>query len=87
MALRSMLASVVALALLTSFSFALAPTAGADPSDDSCPLSMVLLCRLIPTAPDLDGDVDLTKQQPPADSTASPVDPSMPADVCSNGCI
>jgi hypothetical protein len=66
---------------------ALAIPSGADPSDDPCPLAMSLICRFIPTAPNLDGDVDLTKQQPPADPAAPPPDSLPPADICARGCI
>ena len=57
------------------------------PGDDPCSLAVSFFCRFVPMAPDLDGDVDLTKQQPPAD----PVDPKpaspSPTDICVSGCI
>jgi hypothetical protein len=29
-----------------------------------CTLALLLVCQLVPSAPDLDEDIDLTKQQP-----------------------
>jgi hypothetical protein len=59
----------------------------ADPAGDPCGLAVSFLCRFMPMAPTLDGDVDLTKQQPSAD----PADPQTTApplaDICTNGCI
>jgi hypothetical protein len=58
----------------------------AGPSDDPCPLQMALICRFLPAAPDLDGDIDLSTQPP-----AGPTDPASrsdapPADICIRGC-
>jgi hypothetical protein len=59
----------------------------ADPADDPCSLAVSFLCHFMPMAPNLDGDVDLTNQQPPAD----PADPRTTAppltDICTGGCI
>jgi hypothetical protein len=59
----------------------------ADPAEDPCSLAVSFLCHFMPMAPNLDGDVDLTKQQPPAD----PADPQTTAppltDICISGCI
>jgi hypothetical protein len=57
--------------------------AAADQNDDPCDLAATFLCRLVPTAPNLDGDVDL--------STAQPVPPGLGpdvpiVDVCASGC-
>jgi hypothetical protein len=49
--------------------------ATADPDDDPCGLAVNLFCRFLPMAPELDGDVDLTKQLPPAPPT-----PTMPGE-------
>jgi hypothetical protein len=57
----------------------------ADPSDDPCPLEMSFLCRFLPIAPELDGDVDLTKQLPSVDPAAPPQD-SPPQGLCAAGC-
>jgi hypothetical protein len=69
----------------------------ADPSDDPCPLAMVIVCKFLPIAPGLDDDVDLTKPppgdpgapdpQPSGDPTALAPVPQRTADICSNGCI
>jgi hypothetical protein len=59
-----------------------AGTAAADPGGPSCPPSMVLMCRFMPIAPDLDDDVDLTSPQssvevtPPVEQSAG--DPGAP---------
>jgi hypothetical protein len=60
--------------------------ASADPGDNPCELAINFLCRIVPIAPDLDHDLDLTNQQP-ADPNAPPPD-SLPAtDPCVAGCI
>jgi hypothetical protein len=48
-------------------------------------LAMSVVCRFVPIAPALDGDVDLTTQVPPADPRLPAPDP-LPADVCARGC-
>ena len=64
----------------------LAVPASADSGNDPCGLAVSFLCRFIPIAPELDGDVDLTKQLPSADPAAPPPDSRPPADICANGC-
>lgn len=78
---RRAVATVAAMAVVgTTF----APMARADQDDVPCPLAMVLLCRMLPISPELDGDVDLTtptvspgreaaQSEPPA--PGSPVGP------------
>jgi hypothetical protein len=83
---QTMQATLVALGVLGAQT-ALAVPSGADPSDDSCPLAMFFICKMVPVAPDLEGDVDLTKQQPPADPAAPPPNSPPPADICARGCI
>jgi hypothetical protein len=83
---QTMKASVVALVVLGAQT-AFAIPAAADPSDDPCPLAMFFICRMVPVAPNLDGDVDLTTQQPPADTGAPAPDSLPPADICARGCI
>jgi hypothetical protein len=62
-------------------------TAEADPSDEPCGLAVAILCRFAPIAPGLDEDLDLTKQQPPADrADLRPGEPPL-ADICTSGCI
>jgi hypothetical protein len=81
------LLSFVAVAVTISLSVVLAANSGADPSDDPCPLAMALLCRLVPTAPDFNGDVDLTTLQPSVVPPVSEPGVPLPIDICSNGCI
>src|SRR5262249_5198354 len=64
----------------------LAVPASADSGNDPCGLAVSFFCRFVPIAPELDGDVDLTKQLPPVDPAAPPPDSRPPADICANGC-
>jgi hypothetical protein len=84
--IKSMQATVVVLGVL-GLQTTLSIPAGADPSDLSCPLAMFFICKMVPVAPDLDGDVDLTKQQPPVDPAAPAPDSLPPADICARGCV
>jgi hypothetical protein len=59
--------------------------AAADNSDGPCTLAVSFLCRMVPMAPDLDHDMDLTTQLPSADANLPPADSSGPK-VCGNGC-
>jgi hypothetical protein len=61
-----------------------ATPASAEPGDDPCGLAINVLCQFVPVAPDLDHDLDLTQQQPPADPSAPP--PPI-VDPCAAGCI
>jgi hypothetical protein len=61
----------------------LAPPAFAD---DPCPLSLSFMCRFLPVAPDLDGDIDLTQQLPPA-NPQEPGPELPPLDPCQRGCV
>jgi hypothetical protein len=83
--IETLQATVVALGLLAAQT-AVAIPAAADPSDDPCPLALFFVCRMVPLAPNLDGDLDLTKQQPPADPNAPAPDSLPPADICARGC-
>jgi hypothetical protein len=56
-------------------------------ADDPHPLAVSLFCRFVPIAPALDGDVDLTKQVPPADPAAPAPDSLPPVDICASGCV
>lgn len=83
---------LVAVMVIASISVAVAgwvapARAVADPSDDPCPLAVSLLCRFVPIAPELDGDVDLTKQMPPDDPAAPAPDSLPPVDICASGCV
>jgi hypothetical protein len=46
---------------------------------------VVLFCRFVPIAPDLEGDVDLTRQQPPADAPDPQPNSPPPISAESNG--
>ena len=51
--------------------------------DNPCDLAFSFLCRFVPTAPELEGDVDLSTQVPLA-----PPDESLPpGDICARGCM
>ncbi|NDJ87924.1 fibronectin-binding protein [Mycolicibacter kumamotonensis] len=72
-----------------------AAPADADPADDPCQLAATFLCRLIPTAPDLDHDIDLTQdsavingqQLPEMPSAGQHREDAPPVDICANGCV
>jgi hypothetical protein len=83
---RTMKATIVIFAVLGAQT-ALAISAVADPTDDPCSLALSYICRIVPIAPELDGDVDLTKRQPPADPAVPAPDSLPPADICAVGCV
>jgi len=85
-AMRVAMAALVASVGVALSGWAMPWPAVADPSDDSCPLSMMLFCSLIPVAPGLDHDIDLTKPPPPADPGAPADEPRPPAELCTDGC-
>jgi hypothetical protein len=64
----------------------LAAPASAEPGDNPCELAITFLCRIVPVAPDLDHDVDLTQQQP-VDPNAPPPESLPVVDPCAAGCI
>jgi hypothetical protein len=62
---------------------ALAAPASADPATNPCELKVTFLCRFMPIAPDLEGEVDLTTRLPPA-----PPPESLPViNPCASGCV
>jgi hypothetical protein len=63
------------------------PAAHAEPADVPCDLVISMLCRFLPVAPQVDTDVDLSTQVPPADPSAPAPDYLPPADVCARGCV
>jgi hypothetical protein len=65
----------------------LAVPVSADPGDNPCQLAVTFLCKFVPIAPDLEGDVDLTKDQPPADPNAPPPESLPVVNPCAAGCI
>jgi hypothetical protein len=80
------LAHGVALLLsITLMPTAVAAPAGGDPGDDPCRLAIA--CAFLPIAPDLDGDVDLTKQLPPGYSPAPQISSLPPVNPCLHGCV
>ncbi|MGO9104088.1 MAG: fibronectin-binding protein [Mycobacterium sp.] len=54
--------AIIAAVTATGLALGLAPPAGADSVDSSCPLAVTFLCNFLPIAPDLDHDLDLTQQ-------------------------
>jgi hypothetical protein len=79
--------SVIAAVSAIGAAVLLAAPAGAEPGDNPCELAISFVCRFVPIAPELEGDIDLTKQQPPVDPAAPPPESPPPADICANGCI
>ena len=79
--------TVIAAATLLAAGVLLAIPANADPGDNPFEFAINYFCRFIPIAPDLEGDVDLTQQQPPADPNAPPPESRPVVDPCAPGCI
>jgi hypothetical protein len=79
-------ATIAAVSALAAAVF-LAGPAGAEPGDNPCELAVTFLCKFVPIAPDLEGDVDLTQQQPPVDPNAPLPESLLPAPICAAGCI
>ncbi|BDD96329.1 Uncharacterised protein [Mycolicibacterium fortuitum] len=61
--------------------------AAADPITDPCQLAFSLFCRFVPMLPELEHNVDLTQNQPPADRAAPPPENMPPPDPCAAGCV
>ena len=80
---RSVIAAVSAVGAAVLW----AAPAGAEPGVNPCELAISFVCRFVPIAPELEGDIDLTQQQPPVDPAAPPPESPPPADICANGCI
>lgn len=79
---RTVIAAAAALAAATF----LATPAGADPGDNPCEFAINYFCKFIPMAPELEGDIDLTQQQP-VDPNAPPPESLPVVDPCAAGCI
>jgi hypothetical protein len=78
--------AVIAAAATLAAGLFLATPASAEPGDNPCEFAINYFCKFLPMAPDLEGDVDLTQQQP-VDPNAPPPE-SLPAvDPCAAGCI
>jgi Spy/CpxP family protein refolding chaperone len=80
--MRTVIAAAAALAAATF----LATPASADPGDNPCEFAINYFCKFIPMAPELEGDLDLTQQQP-VDPNAPPPESLPVADPCAAGCI
>jgi hypothetical protein len=80
----SLIKTLMAVACAVVVGFLLSAPAIADPSEDPCQLAVSFLCKFVPMAPELDGDVDLTKQVPVMDPAVAPCE-SRPPDICSAG--
>ncbi len=65
----------------------LAAPAPAQQGPPKCDLALSFVCNMIPMAPELDHDVDLTQQLPPVDPNAPLPETLPPLDPCSAGCI
>jgi hypothetical protein len=79
--------TVVGAALALAVGTLLATPANAEPGDNPCEFAVNYFCRFIPIAPDLEGDIDLTQQQPPVDPNAPPPESLPVVDPCAAGCI
>jgi hypothetical protein len=79
--------TVIATAAALAAGLVLSAPATAEPGDNPCELAINFLCRFVPIAPELDHDVDLTQQQPPADPNAPPPESLPVVDPCAAGCI
>jgi len=78
---------VIATAAGLATGLMVATPASAEPGDNPCEFAISFVCHIVPVAPDLDHDVDLTQQQPPADPNAPPPDSLPVVDPCTAGCI
>jgi hypothetical protein len=80
---RTVIGAVAALTAATLF----AAPAHAEPGDNPCEFAINYFCKFLPIAPDLEGDIDLTQQQPPADPNAPPPESLPVVNPCAAGCI
>jgi hypothetical protein len=79
--------TVIGAAVALAAGVILAAPAAAEPGDNPCGIAISYICRFVPIAPDLEGDVDLTQQQPPVDPNAPPPESLPVVDPCAAGCI
>lgn len=77
--------TITALSVLGAAVF-LAVPASAEPGGNPCEVAINYFCKFLPIAPDLEGDVDLTQQQP-VDPNAPPPESLPVVDPCAAGCI
>jgi hypothetical protein len=80
--MRALTRVLVALAAVAISLLASPATASADPANP-CDLALSFFCRFVPIMPNLEGDIDLSTQLPPA----PPGEPPRPADICARGCL
>ena len=73
---------ILAFGAIVAVAFGTAAPAAAEPGMPNCG-QLSFVCTLIPTMPDLEHDIDLTRGQPPV----PPAEDLPPADVCAVGCI
>ncbi|MGZ5377326.1 MAG: fibronectin-binding protein [Mycobacterium sp.] len=78
--------AIIAAAAACAAAVALAVPAQAQPGRPPCDLAVSFICNMIPSAPDLDHDVDLSTQLP-VDPNAPNPETLPPLDPCSAGCI
>ncbi|MGV0790381.1 fibronectin-binding protein [Mycolicibacterium sp. XJ1819] len=84
---RALITATVPLAAALTATVLSAPTAGAQPpGPPPCEFALSFLCNIIPMAPGLDHDIDLTEQAP-VDPNAPLPESLPPADPCAAGCI
>ena len=79
--------AMIAVVSMVGAAVFLAVPANAQPGDNPCELAVTFLCKFVPIAPHLEGDIDLTQQQPPVDPNAPLPETLPPADICAAGCI
>ena len=75
---RAIFVALTVGACLVAPSWSAPGAAVADPGGPDCPLAMILMCKFLPVAPDLDEDVDLTQPSPQPSADVAP--PAPPAD-------
>jgi hypothetical protein len=78
--------TVIAAAAALAAGLFVATPASAEPGDNPCEFAINYFCKFLPIAPDLDGDIDLTQQQP-VDPNAPPPESLPVVDPCAAGCI
>lgn len=81
--MRILVAAVAIGAAATAF----AAPAAAQPGPPPCGFALGFICNIIPTAPELEENVDLTEGLPPADPNAPLPESLPPLDPCAAGCI
>ncbi|MDO3402955.1 fibronectin-binding protein [Mycolicibacterium neoaurum] len=78
--------SLAGVALVLGYALLPAADGSAQPPDIPCTMAVSIICHFLPIAPDWEGDIDLTVDQPAADPSAPEPDSRTPADYCINGC-